>query len=94
MPPADIRPRRKKTGECLLVVLEWLPSHDKADVKFSFTLQPLRGISIIKQAIDKMQMNTNQLTSVHADLCQVSQLLDLRAGRMSFGDIYCAVTGN
>uniref|UniRef100_A0A8C2CCL1 COP9 signalosome subunit 3 n=1 Tax=Cyprinus carpio TaxID=7962 RepID=A0A8C2CCL1_CYPCA len=32
--------------------------------------QPLRGISIIKQAIDKMQMNTNQLTSVHADLCQ------------------------
>uniref|UniRef100_A0A672KUS4 COP9 signalosome complex subunit 3 n=1 Tax=Sinocyclocheilus grahami TaxID=75366 RepID=A0A672KUS4_SINGR len=34
--------------------------------------QPLRGISTLKQAIDKMQMNTNQLTSVHADLCQVS----------------------
>ncbi|KAK7827375.1 hypothetical protein U0070_026581 [Myodes glareolus] len=33
--------------------------------------QPLRGIGILKQAIDKMQMNTNQLTSVHADLCQV-----------------------
>uniref|UniRef100_A0A671PVM7 COP9 signalosome complex subunit 3-like n=1 Tax=Sinocyclocheilus anshuiensis TaxID=1608454 RepID=A0A671PVM7_9TELE len=36
--------------------------------------QPLRGISIIKQAIDKMQMNTNQLTSVHADLCQLCLL--------------------
>lgn len=36
------------------------------------SLQPLRGISILKQAIDKMQMNANQLTSVHADLCQVS----------------------
>lgn len=33
--------------------------------------QPLRGISILRQAIDKMQMNTNQLTSIHADLCQV-----------------------
>uniref|UniRef100_A0A8C2HL88 COP9 signalosome complex subunit 3 n=1 Tax=Cyprinus carpio TaxID=7962 RepID=A0A8C2HL88_CYPCA len=36
--------------------------------------QPLRGISILKQAIDKMQMNTNQLTSVHADLCQLCLL--------------------
>uniref|UniRef100_A0A4W3HQN0 COP9 signalosome complex subunit 3 n=2 Tax=Callorhinchus milii TaxID=7868 RepID=A0A4W3HQN0_CALMI len=35
---------------------------------------PLRGISILKQAIDKMQMNTNQLTSVHADLCQLCLL--------------------
>lgn len=33
--------------------------------------QPLRGIGILRQAIDKMQMNTNQLTSIHADLCQV-----------------------
>ncbi|XP_039348071.1 COP9 signalosome complex subunit 3 isoform X2 [Mauremys reevesii] len=32
--------------------------------------QPLRGIGILRQAIDKMQMNTNQLTSIHADLCQ------------------------
>ncbi|KAF0025116.1 hypothetical protein F2P81_021997 [Scophthalmus maximus] len=36
--------------------------------------QPLRGVVIIKQAIDKMQMNTNQLTSVHADLCQLCLL--------------------
>ncbi|GAB1296164.1 COP9 signalosome complex subunit 3 [Apodemus speciosus] len=35
---------------------------------------PLRGIGILKQAIDKMQMNTNQLTSVHADLCQLCLL--------------------
>uniref|UniRef100_A0AAR2L3R6 COP9 signalosome complex subunit 3 n=1 Tax=Pygocentrus nattereri TaxID=42514 RepID=A0AAR2L3R6_PYGNA len=36
--------------------------------------QPLRGISILKQAIEKMQMNTNQLTSIHADLCQLCLL--------------------
>uniref|UniRef100_A0A673J3S2 COP9 signalosome complex subunit 3 n=1 Tax=Sinocyclocheilus rhinocerous TaxID=307959 RepID=A0A673J3S2_9TELE len=36
--------------------------------------QPLRGISTLKQAIDKMQMNTNQLTSVHADLYQLCLL--------------------
>ncbi|MBN3276616.1 CSN3 protein, partial [Polyodon spathula] len=36
--------------------------------------QPLRGVGILQQAIDKMQMNTNQLTSIHADLCQVSKL--------------------
>ncbi|KAM6351217.1 COP9 signalosome complex subunit 3 isoform 3-T4 [Alca torda] len=36
--------------------------------------QPLRGISILRQAIDKMQMNTNQLTSIHADLCQLCLL--------------------
>uniref|UniRef100_A0A3P8XLB8 COP9 signalosome complex subunit 3 n=1 Tax=Esox lucius TaxID=8010 RepID=A0A3P8XLB8_ESOLU len=36
--------------------------------------QPLRGVGILKQAIDKMQMNTNQLTSVHADLCQLCLL--------------------
>ncbi|GAB5580609.1 COP9 signalosome complex subunit 3 [Prionailurus iriomotensis] len=35
---------------------------------------PLRGIGVLKQAIDKMQMNTNQLTSVHADLCQLCLL--------------------
>lgn len=39
---------------------------------FFLFLQPLRGVVVLKQAIDKMQMNTNQLTSVHADLCQVS----------------------
>uniref|UniRef100_A0A3P8QQI2 COP9 signalosome complex subunit 3 n=1 Tax=Astatotilapia calliptera TaxID=8154 RepID=A0A3P8QQI2_ASTCA len=36
--------------------------------------QPLRGVVVLKQAIDKMQMNTNQLTSVHADLCQLCLL--------------------
>uniref|UniRef100_A0A8D0DCA1 COP9 signalosome subunit 3 n=1 Tax=Sander lucioperca TaxID=283035 RepID=A0A8D0DCA1_SANLU len=35
---------------------------------------PLRGVVVLKQAIDKMQMNTNQLTSVHADLCQLCLL--------------------
>uniref|UniRef100_A0A8C1A1T9 COP9 signalosome complex subunit 3 n=2 Tax=Cyprinus carpio TaxID=7962 RepID=A0A8C1A1T9_CYPCA len=46
----------------------------KADIQLSSVSQPLRGISILKQAIDKMQMNTNQLTSVHADLCQLCLL--------------------
>ena len=40
-----------------------------------FISQPLRGVGILKLAIDKMQINTNQLTSVHADLCQVSKLI-------------------
>ncbi|MFT7797979.1 COP9 signalosome complex subunit 3 [Arapaima gigas] len=35
---------------------------------------PLRGINILRQAIDKMQMNSNQLTSLHADLCQLCLL--------------------
>ncbi|XP_061088860.1 COP9 signalosome complex subunit 3 isoform X2 [Conger conger] len=36
--------------------------------------QPLRGIAVIKQAIEKIQMNSNQLTSMHADLCQLCLL--------------------
>ncbi|XP_047233339.1 COP9 signalosome complex subunit 3 isoform X2 [Girardinichthys multiradiatus] len=43
-----------------------------ASLRTVFT--PLRGVVILKQAIDKMQMNTNQLTSVHADLCQLCLL--------------------
>uniref|UniRef100_A0A8K9WND8 COP9 signalosome complex subunit 3 n=1 Tax=Oncorhynchus mykiss TaxID=8022 RepID=A0A8K9WND8_ONCMY len=39
-----------------------------------FLSQPLRGVGILKLAIDKMQINTNQLTSVHADLCQLCLL--------------------
>uniref|UniRef100_A0A3Q4ANW7 COP9 signalosome complex subunit 3 n=1 Tax=Mola mola TaxID=94237 RepID=A0A3Q4ANW7_MOLML len=41
---------------------------------FGCLRKPLRGVVILKQAIDKMQMNTNQLTSVHADLCQLCLL--------------------
>uniref|UniRef100_A0A8C4QEJ8 COP9 signalosome complex subunit 3 n=1 Tax=Eptatretus burgeri TaxID=7764 RepID=A0A8C4QEJ8_EPTBU len=36
--------------------------------------QPLRGITVLRQAIDKMQMNSTQLTSIHADLCQLCLL--------------------
>ncbi|KPP68023.1 COP9 signalosome complex subunit 3-like [Scleropages formosus] len=32
--------------------------------------RPFRGINILRQAIDKMQMNSNHLTSLHADLCR------------------------
>ena len=33
--------------------------------------QPLRGIAILCKAIDKIQLIPSQLTSIHADLCQV-----------------------
>ncbi|PWA21378.1 hypothetical protein CCH79_00003493, partial [Gambusia affinis] len=51
--------------------------------------QPLRGVVILKQAIDKMQMNTNQLTSVHADLCQVSRPFSppVRSGPVRSGPV-------
>uniref|UniRef100_A0A673AMB4 COP9 signalosome complex subunit 3 n=1 Tax=Sphaeramia orbicularis TaxID=375764 RepID=A0A673AMB4_9TELE len=43
----------------------------KSSLTHCLTCQMLK---ILKQAIDKMQMNTNQLTSVHADLCQLCLL--------------------
>lgn len=52
----------------------WVSQDDfqLSNSQFLLFWQPLRGVVVLKQAIDKMQMNTNQLTSVHADLCQVS----------------------
>lgn len=93
MPPVDKRPCRKKTGKCLLIILKLLYLNGKTDIKFS-TSQPLRGISILKQAIDKMQMNTNQLTSVHADLCQVSMKAEqLKSCEKSVGCYLVIVKG-
>nr|XP_033770168.1 COP9 signalosome complex subunit 3 isoform X4 [Geotrypetes seraphini] len=49
--------------------------------------QALRGISILRQAIDKMQMNTNQLTSIHADLCQLCLLAKCFKPALSYLDV-------
>lgn len=61
--------RRLSRSQCVWLELNWLWCSP------SVPWQPLRGVVVLKQAIDKMQMNTNQLTSVHADLCQVSHIL-------------------
>ncbi|XP_064609422.1 COP9 signalosome complex subunit 3-like [Liolophura sinensis] len=46
--------------------------------KFTHSLvekkQPIRGISILEKAISKIQLHPAQLTSVHADLCQLCLL--------------------
>merc|ERR1711976_181989 len=36
--------------------------------------QALRGINILTKAISKIQLNASQLTSIHADLCQLCLL--------------------
>jgi len=38
-------------------------------------LQAIRGISILKRAIVKIQLSPSQLTSIHADLCQVMNIV-------------------
>lgn len=35
---------------------------------------PIRGIDLLKRAIRKIQLADSQLTSVHADLCQLCLL--------------------
>lgn len=35
---------------------------------------PIRGIDLIKKAIQKIQANESQLTPIHADLCQLCLL--------------------
>ncbi|XP_018428131.1 PREDICTED: COP9 signalosome complex subunit 3 isoform X2 [Nanorana parkeri] len=49
--------------------------------------QPLRGICVLRQAIDKMQMNTNQLTSIHADLCQLCLLAKCFKPALAYLDV-------
>ena len=35
---------------------------------------PIRGIELMKKAIQKIQLNDAQLTPIHADLCQLCLL--------------------
>jgi len=46
-----------------------LLTHSLAELKV-----PLRGIDLIRQAIRKIQLFDSQLTSIHADLCQLCLL--------------------
>lgn len=36
--------------------------------------QPIRGIEVLKKAIRKIQLFDSQLTSIHADICQLCLL--------------------
>ena len=39
----------------------------------SCDLQAIRGIKILMKAISKIQLIPSQLTSIHADMCQVGE---------------------
>lgn len=36
--------------------------------------QPIKGIYLLQKAISKLQLHDSQLTSIHADLCQLCLL--------------------
>lgn len=36
--------------------------------------QPIKGINLLRKAISKLQLYDSQLTSIHADLCQLCLL--------------------
>ncbi|XP_041973548.1 COP9 signalosome complex subunit 3 [Aricia agestis] len=48
--------------------------------------QPIRGIEILKRAIRKIQLFDSQLTSIHADLCQLCLLAKCIKPAMEFLD--------
>lgn len=58
----------------------WCSLFPDADLCHLFTehlvelKQPIRGIEILKKAIRKIQLFDSQLTSIHADLCQLCLL--------------------
>lgn len=48
--------------------------------------QPIRGIEILKKAIRKIQLFDSQLTSIHADLCQLCLLSKCMKPALEFLD--------
>ncbi|VVC90224.1 unnamed protein product [Leptidea sinapis] len=63
------------------------------------TKQPLQGIEILKKAIRKIQLFDSQLTSIHADLCQLCLLSKCMKPALEFLDtdvtgISCELGGN
>lgn len=48
---------------------------------------PMRGIELLKRAIAKIQVNESQLTSIHADLCQLCLLAKCFKPALPFLDI-------
>ncbi|ELT89416.1 hypothetical protein CAPTEDRAFT_130389 [Capitella teleta] len=49
--------------------------------------QPLRGISLLAKAINKIQLSPSQLTSIHADLCQMCLLSKCMKPALPFLDV-------
>jgi COP9 signalosome complex subunit 3 len=49
--------------------------------------QPIRGIAILCQAINKIQLMPSQLTSIHADLCQLCLLSKCMKPALQYLDI-------
>ncbi|XP_072021540.1 COP9 signalosome complex subunit 3-like isoform X2 [Amphiura filiformis] len=49
--------------------------------------QYIRGVDILHKAITKIQMHTAQLTSIHADLCQLSLLSKCMKPALQFLDV-------
>lgn len=49
--------------------------------------QPLRGICLLTKAIDKIQLFDSQLTSIHADLCQICLLSKNMRPALQFLDV-------
>lgn len=49
--------------------------------------QPLRGISVLCKAISKIQLMPSQLTSIHADLCQLCLLSKCMKPALQYLDI-------
>lgn len=48
---------------------------------------PIRGIDLLRQAIRKIQLSDSQLTSIHADLCQLCLLAKCFKPALEFLDI-------
>ncbi len=49
--------------------------------------QAIRGIDLLSGAIAKIQLNVSQLTSIHADICQLSLLAKCLKPALHFLDI-------
>jgi len=54
---------------------------------------PIRGIVIVSAAIDKLQAHPSQLTSVHADLCQLCLAAKCFKPALKYLDIYISEVG-
>lgn len=56
--------------------------------------QPVKGIEVLAKAITKLQMFDSQLTSVHADLCQLCLLAKCLKPALKFLDVDITAINN
>ncbi|CAH0628896.1 unnamed protein product [Chrysodeixis includens] len=56
--------------------------------------QPIRGVEILKKAIRKIQLFDSQLTSIHADMCQLCLLSKCMKPALEFLDTDVTAIGN